>query len=156
MGSRPVTARGVRLKDIARVELGAGPVRGSPSLGEARWPAACRAAAVLASMRYVYLNVKKRFAEIGSSLLKVEIVPVYDCSNLINAAIDTLKHTLLEECIIVCMLGVHRVPAARPQRAGLTVGVLMAFGAMKLLGSAPTSSASGALRSRFGAMVVLS
>jgi hypothetical protein len=42
----------------------------------------------------VIQNVKKRVAEIASSLPKsVEIVPVYDRSNLINAAIDTLKNT---------------------------------------------------------------
>ena len=63
-------------------------------------------------------NVKKRFKEIASSLPNsVEIVPVYDRSNLIYAAIDTLKHTLFEESV-GRRAGVHRVPAARPQRPG--------------------------------------
>ena len=43
----------------------------------------------------VIKNVKKRFQEIASSLPEsLEIVPVYDRSNLIYAAINTLKHTL--------------------------------------------------------------
>ena len=83
-------------------------------------------------------NVKKRFAEIATSLPKsVEIVPVYDRSNLINAAIDTLKHTLFEESVIValvCIVFLLHVRSALVAILMLPVGVLMAFGAMKLLG----------------------
>ena len=50
-------------------------------------------------------NVKKRLREIATSVPKsVEIVPVYDRSNLIHAAIDTLKHTLVEESIVVALV----------------------------------------------------
>ncbi|MFX6506464.1 efflux RND transporter permease subunit, partial [Acinetobacter baumannii] len=82
-------------------------------------------------------NVKKRFKEIASSLPKsVEIVPVYDRSNLIYAAIDTLKQTLLEESIVValvCIVFLLHVRSALVAILMLPVGVLMAFGAMKLL-----------------------
>ncbi|MBR7560186.1 efflux RND transporter permease subunit, partial [Mycobacterium tuberculosis] len=50
-------------------------------------------------------NVKARLTEIASSLPKgVDIVTVYDRSELIKAAIETLKGTLLEESIIVALV----------------------------------------------------
>ncbi len=63
-------------------------------------------------------NVKQRIKEIGTSLPEgVKIEAVYDRSQLIERAIDTLKRTLVEESVIVAR-GLHRVPAARAQRAG--------------------------------------
>jgi len=83
-------------------------------------------------------NVKKRFKEIASSLPNsVEIVPVYDRSNLINAAIETLKHTLLEESVVValvCIVFLLHFRSALVAIIMLPVGILMAFGTMKLLG----------------------
>src|SRR4029078_1688853 len=83
-------------------------------------------------------NVKRRFREIAGRLPKsIEIVPVYDRSNLIYAAIDTLKHTLFEESAIVglvCIVLLLHVRSALVAILMLPVGVLMAFGAMKLLG----------------------
>ena len=105
----------------------------------------------------VIQNVKKRFAEIASSLPKsVEIVPVYDRSNLINAAIDTLKNTLLEECIIValvCIVFLLHVRSALVAILMLPVGVLMAFGAMKLLGLGSNIMSLGGIAIAIGAMV---
>jgi len=87
-------------------------------------------------------NVKKTFlGEIASSLpgsvrnrCGSTIAP-----NLINAAIETLKHTLLEEkpgwWRWVCIVFLLHVRQARWWRSSmLPVGILMAFGAMKLLG----------------------
>ena len=52
-------------------------------------------------------NVKKRFKEIATSLPKsVEVVPVYDRSNLIYAAIDTLKHTIGNRTHAARILGI--------------------------------------------------
>ncbi|MBR1110091.1 efflux RND transporter permease subunit, partial [Bradyrhizobium diazoefficiens] len=102
-------------------------------------------------------NVKKRFSEIATSLPKsVEIVPVYDRSNLIYAAIDTLKHTLLEESIVVavvCVLFLLHVRSALVAILMLPVGVLMAFGAMKLLGLGSNIMSLGGIAIAIGAMV---
>ena len=63
-------------------------------------------------------NVKDRLAEIAPSLPQgVTIDAVYDRSDLIYRAIDTLKRTLIEESVIVAAR-LRRVPAACPQRAG--------------------------------------
>src|SRR5258708_39541543 len=86
----------VLLRDLARVELGPDERRGITELnGEGEVASGIVLQRFGVNALDVIENVKKRFKEIASSLPKsVEIVPVYDRSNLINAAIDTLKHTL--------------------------------------------------------------
>ena len=50
-------------------------------------------------------NVKARLSDMASALPKgVEIIPVYDRSNLIHNAIETLKRTLTEESIVVALV----------------------------------------------------
>jgi Cu(I)/Ag(I) efflux system membrane protein CusA/SilA len=102
-------------------------------------------------------NVKKRFKEIATSLPKsVEIVPVYDRSSLIYAAIDTLKHTLVEESLVValvCVVFLLHVRSALVAILMLPVGVLMAFGAMKLLGIGSNIMSLGGIAIAIGAMV---
>src|SRR3546814_2799923 len=86
----------------------------------------------------VIANVKQRLAEIAPSLpTGTEIVPVYDRSELIERAIETLKTTLIEESVVVALVTVLFLLHARSALVAilmLPVGVLMAFGAMKLLG----------------------
>ena len=148
----------VLLKDIARVELGPDERRGITELnGEGE------VASGIALQRFgmnaldVINNVKKRFKEIATSLPKsVEIVPVYDRSKLIYAAIDTLKHTLVEESIVValvCIIFLLHVRSAMVAILMLPVGVLMAFGAMKLLGIGSNIMSFGGIAIAIGAMV---
>jgi copper/silver efflux system protein len=148
----------VLLKDIARVELGPDERRGITELnGEGE------VASGIALQRFgmnaldVINNVKKRFKEIATSLPKsVEIVPVYDRSKLIYAAIDTLKHTLVEESIVValvCIIFLLHVRSAMVAILMLPVGVLMAFGAMKLLGIGSNIMSLGGIAIAIGAMV---
>src|SRR5262249_8864201 len=96
----------VLLKDIARVELGPDERRGIGEFnGEGEATSGIGLQRFGVNALNVINNVKKRFAEIASSLPKsVEIVPVYDRSNLINAAIDTLRHTLFEESVVVALV----------------------------------------------------
>ncbi len=148
----------ILLKDIARVELGPDERRGITELnGEGE------VASGIALQRFgmnaldVINNVKKRFKEIATSLPKsVEIVPVYDRSKLIYAAIDTLKHTLVEESIVValvCIIFLLHVRSAMVAILMLPVGVLMAFGAMKLLGIGSNIMSLGGIAIAIGAMV---
>src|ERR1700752_5180110 len=154
------TSGGTRwlLRVVARVELGPDERRGITELnGEGE------AASGIVLQRFgvnaldVIQNVKKRFAEIASSLPKsVEIVPVYDRSNLINAAIDTLRHTLFEESVVValvCILFLLHGRSALVAILMLPVGVLMAFGAMKLLGIGSNIMSLGGIAIAIGAMV---
>jgi copper/silver efflux system protein len=148
----------VLLKDIARVELGPDERRGITELnGEGEVASGIVLQRFGVNALDVIQNVKKRFAEIASSLPKsVEIAPVYDRSNLIKAAIDTLKHTLLEECIIValvCIVFLLHVRSALVAILMLPVGVLMAFGAMKLLGLGSNIMSLGGIAIAIGAMV---
>jgi copper/silver efflux system protein len=148
----------VLLRDVARVELGPDERRGITELnGEGEVASGIVLQRFGANALDVIENVKKRFAEIASSLPQsVEIVPVYDRSNLIKAAIDTLKHTLFEESVVValvCIVFLLHVRSALVAILMLPVGVLMAFGAMKLLGLGSNIMSLGGIAIAIGAMV---
>jgi Cu(I)/Ag(I) efflux system membrane protein CusA/SilA len=148
----------VLLKDVARVELGPDERRGITELnGEGEVASGIILQRFGVNALDVINNVKKRFKEIASSLPKsVEIVPVYDRSTLINAAVHTLKHTLLEESAVValvCIIFLLHVRSALVAILMLPVGVLMAFGAMKLLGIGSNIMSLGGIAIAIGAMV---
>jgi Cu(I)/Ag(I) efflux system membrane protein CusA/SilA len=148
----------VLLKDVARIELGPDERRGITELnGEGE------VASGIALQRFgqnaldVIDNVKARFAEMASSLPKsVEIIPVYDRSNLIHDAIETLKRTLTEESIVValvCVVFLLHVRSALVAILMLPVGILMAFAAMKALGLGSNIMSLGGIAIAIGAMI---
>ncbi|QLH70526.1 efflux RND transporter permease subunit [Rhodopseudomonas palustris] len=148
----------VLLKDVARVELGPDERRGIAELnGEGEVASGIVLQRFGVNALDVIEHVKKRFQEIASSLPKsVEIVPVYDRSTLIYSAIDTLKHTLLEESLVVaavCIIFLLHVRSALVAILMLPVGVLMAFAAMKLLGLGSNIMSLGGIAIAIGAMV---
>jgi Cu(I)/Ag(I) efflux system membrane protein CusA/SilA len=148
----------VLLRDIARVELGPDERRGITELnGEGEVAGGIVLQRFGLNALDVIENVKKRFKEIASSLPKsVEIVAVYDRSNLINAAIETLKHTLVEESIVValvCIVFLLHFRSALVAIVMLPVGILMAFGAMKLLGLGANIMSLGGIAIAIGAMI---
>lgn len=148
----------VLLRDVARVELGPDERRGITELnGEGEVASGIVLQRFGVNALDVIDNVKKRFKEIASGLpASVEIVPVYDRSNLIKAAIETLKHTLFEESIVVglvCIIFLLHVRSALVAIVMLPVGVLMAFGAMKLLGIGANIMSLGGIAIAIGAMV---
>jgi Cu(I)/Ag(I) efflux system membrane protein CusA/SilA len=148
----------VLLRDVARVELGPDERRGIIELnGEGEVASGIVLQRFGVNALDVIENVKKRFKEIASSLPKsVEIVPVYDRSNLIYAAIDTLKHTLLEESVVValvCIVFLLHFRSALVAILMLPVGILMAFGAMKLLGLGSNIMSLGGIAIAIGAMI---
>ena len=148
----------VLLRDVARVELGPDERRGITELnGEGEVASGIVLQRFGVNALDVIENVKKRFKEIASSLPKsVEIVPVYDRSNLIYAAIDTLKHTLFEESVVValvCIVFLLHIRSALVAILMLPVAVLMAFGAMKLLGLGSNIMSLGGIAIAIGAMV---
>ena len=148
----------VLLRDVARVELGPDERRGITELnGEGEVASGIILQRFGANALNVIENVKRRFKEIASSLpASVTIAPVYDRSNLIHAAIDTLKRTLSEESAVValvCMIFLMHVRSALVAILMLPVGVLMAFGAMKLLGLGSNIMSLGGIAIAIGAMV---
>ncbi len=148
----------VLLKDVARIELGPDERRGITELnGEGE------VASGIALQRFgqnaldVIDNVKARLADMASALPKdVEIIPVYDRSNLIHNAIETLKRTLTEESIVValvCIVFLLHVRSALVAIVMLPVGILMAFAAMKALGIGSNIMSLGGIAIAIGAMI---
>jgi len=148
----------VLLKDVARIEMGPDERRGITELnGEGE------VASGIALQRFgqnaldVIDNVKARLADMASALPKgVEIIPVYDRSNLIYNAIETLKRTLTEESIVValvCIVFLLHVRSALVAIIMLPVGILMAFAAMKALGIGSNIMSLGGIAIAIGAMI---
>jgi Cu(I)/Ag(I) efflux system membrane protein CusA/SilA len=148
----------LRLRDVARVELGPDERRGITELnGEGEVVSGIALQRFGANALTVFDNVKARLAEIASSLPKgVEIIPVYDRSELIKAAIKTLKGTLLEESIIVafvCFIFLLHLRSALVAILMLPVGILMAFAAMKFMGLGANIMSLGGIAIAVGAMI---
>jgi len=148
----------LRLRDVARVEIGPDERRGITELnGEGEVASGIVLQRFGANALTVIENVKQRLSDIAGSLPKgVEIVPVYDRSQLIEAAIETLKHTLTEESVIValvCVVFLLHLRSALVAILMLPVGILMAFGAMKLMGLGANIMSLGGIAIAVGAMI---
>ena len=148
----------VTVRDVADVQLGPAIRRGIAELdGEGE------VAGGVVVMRYgqnaldVIDGVKARLAEIRPTLPDgVEIVPVYDRSQLIRAAIGTLRETLIEEMIVVSaiiFLFLLHVRSAIVPVLTLPLGVLLAFVPMAFQGLTANIMSLGGIAVAIGAMV---
>ena len=101
--------------------------------------------------------VKARLAEVEKGLPPGVVVrPVYDRSELIVQAIDTLKGKLIEESIIValvCILFLLHARSALVAILTLPVGILMAFIGMKWVGVGADIMSLGGIAIAIGAMI---
>ncbi len=154
------TDRGVplRLRDVARVEVGPDERRGIAELnGEGEVASGIVLQRFGANALTVIDNVKQALAGIASSLPEgVEIVPVYDRSGLIGRAIETLKSTLVEESLVValvCIVFLLHVRSALVAILMLPVAILIAFAAMKAIGLGSNIMSLGGIAIAVGAMV---
>jgi Cu(I)/Ag(I) efflux system membrane protein CusA/SilA len=148
----------VLLRDVAKVELGPDERRGITELnGEGEVTSGIALQRFGLNALDVIDNVKKRIAELTASLPKgTDVVAVYDRSNLIYAAIDTLKHTLVEESAIValvCIIFLLHIRSALVAILMLPVGILMAFAAMRWLGLGANIMSLGGIAIAIGAMI---
>ena len=106
LGSDPRSGTPIRIEDVGTVSFGPDIRRGVAELnGEGE------AVGGTVVMRYgenalnVIERVKKRIAELQATFPPgVEVEIVYDRSDLIHRAIETLRHTLLEEGIVVGLI----------------------------------------------------
>ncbi len=148
----------VLLRDVARVEFAPDERRGITELnGEGE------AVGGIAIQRYgenalsVIDNVKARLDDVRASLPGgTEVQTVYDRSDLIHRAIETLKSTLLEESLIVaavCVIFLLHVRSALVAILMLPVGILIAFAFMRLLGLSSNIMSLGGIAIAIGAMV---
>jgi Cu(I)/Ag(I) efflux system membrane protein CusA/SilA len=148
----------LRVKDVARVELGPDERRGITELnGEGEVAGGIVLQRFGANALDVIESAKKRLSEVTASLPKgTEILPVYDRSHLIEAAIETLKGTLIEESVIValvCVVFLLHVRSALVAILMLPVGILMAFAGMKALGLGANIMSLGGIAIAVGAMI---
>ena len=148
----------VLIRDIARVELGPDERRGLTELnGEGEVVSGIVMARFGENALEVIRNVKARIAEVSSGLPDgVTIQAVYDRSDLINRAIENLKHTLLEESAIValvCIVFLMHVRSALVAIVMLPIGVLIAIIAMRALGMSSNIMSLGGIAIAIGAMV---
>jgi Cu(I)/Ag(I) efflux system membrane protein CusA/SilA len=122
----------VLLRDVARIELAPDERRGITELnGEGEVVSGIAVQRFGQNALSVIANVKDRLAEIASGLPQgVTIQAVYDRSDLINRAIETLKRTLIEESIIValvCFVFLLHVRSAFVAIITLPLGILIAY-----------------------------
>ncbi|MBK8117848.1 MAG: efflux RND transporter permease subunit [Sulfuritalea sp.] len=148
----------VLIRDIARVELGPDERRGVTELnGEGEVVSGIAMARYGQNALDVIHGVKEKLAEIAPGLpAGVTIETVYDRSELIHRAIQTLKTTLIEESIIValvCLVFLLHVRSALVAIIMLPVGVLIAFIAMRALGMNSNIMSLGGVAIAIGAMV---
>lgn len=148
----------IYIRDVAEVTLGPDIRRGLAELdgrGEV--------VGGIVVMRYgenaleVINAVKERLAEVERSLPEgVELVVTYDRSGLIEAAIDTLKHTLTEEMLVVSLiifLFLLHVRSALVPIITLPLGILLAFIPMYYQGLTINIMSLGGIAVAVGAMV---
>ncbi|HET9049747.1 MAG TPA: CusA/CzcA family heavy metal efflux RND transporter, partial [Chiayiivirga sp.] len=148
----------VRVSDVARVELVPEERRGLAELdGTGEVVSGIAVARHGENALDVIENVKAKLSELALGLPDgVEIKTVYDRSELIHRAIDTLKRTLLEESLIValvCFVFLLHLRSALVAIVMLPIGILMAFIAMQGLGIASNIMSLGGIAIAIGAMV---
>lgn len=101
--------------------------------------------------------VKAKLAEVQKSLPPgVEIVPVYDRSQLIKNSVETLTHKLIEEFIVVavvCSLFLFHFRSALVAMITLPLGILGAFIVMHYQGVSANMMSLGGIAIAIGAMV---
>ena len=148
----------VLIRDIARVELVPDERRGVTELnGEGEVVSGIAVARYGQNALEVIHNLKEKIAEVSTGLPQgVTIEAVYDRSDLIHRAIETLKRTLIEESLIValvCVVFLMHVRSALVAILMLPVGVLIAFISMRLLGMNSNLMSLGGIAIAIGAMV---
>jgi Cu(I)/Ag(I) efflux system membrane protein CusA/SilA len=148
----------VLMKDVARVELTPDERRGIAELnGEGEVVSGIALQRFGENALTVIGNVKTKLAEFAPSLPQgVAVEAVYDRSDLIYRAIDTLKRTLIEESLIValvCVVFLMHVRSALVAIITLPLGVLIAYLCMYLLGLSSNIMSLGGIAIAIGAMV---
>lgn len=102
-------------------------------------------------------GVKARLEELKSSLpAGVEVVPVYDRSQLISRAVNNLIEKLVEEILIVCVIAVLFLAHLRSSLVvaiTLPIGVMSAIVIMNLQGLNANIMSLGGIAIAIGAMV---
>jgi Cu(I)/Ag(I) efflux system membrane protein CusA/SilA len=148
----------VRLGDVATIQIGPEMRRGIAELnGEGEVAGGVVILRSGKNARETIAAVKDKLADLKKSLPPgVEVVTVYDRSQLIDRAIENLTHKLVEEFIVVtlvCGLFLWHVRSALVAILTLPLGVLAAFVVMRFQGVNANIMSLGGIAIAIGAMV---
>lgn len=148
----------VRVKDVGSVRFG-----GDIRRGLLEWNGEGEAVGAIVAMRYgenaldVIGRVKQKVAELKPAFPSgVELEIAYDRSDLIERSIDTLKHSLIEEAIVVSaviVLFLLHLRSALLPIFSLPISVALAFIPMYLLDIPSTIMSLGGIAIAVGATV---
>ncbi len=102
-------------------------------------------------------RVRQKLRELAKGLPEgVEIVPVYDRGDLIERAVDNLKHKLIEESVVValiCLIFLMHARSALVAILSLPIGILIAFMIMQWQGLSANIMSLGGIAIAIGAMI---
>src|SRR5215467_1900265 len=148
----------IRVRDVARVELGPDMRRGIAELnGEGEVTGGTVVVRYGQNVRDVIQEVKRKLDEVKPSFPPgVELVTTYDRSDLIDRSIDTLRHTLIEELIIVSvviLIFLWHIPSAIIPILTIPIAVILAFIPMHVTGLTANIMSLGGIAIAIGAMV---
>jgi Cu(I)/Ag(I) efflux system membrane protein CusA/SilA len=158
LGADPRTGTPVRVADVGTVSFGPDIRRGLSELnGEGETVGGTIVMRYGENALQVIERVKKRIAELKRSFPPgVDLQIVYDRSDLIRRAIDTLRHTLLEEGIVVSLVilvFLLHIRSTLVPVLTLPVAVGLAFIPMYFLGINSNIMSLGGIAIAIGAMV---
>ncbi|MYM95888.1 efflux RND transporter permease subunit [Duganella vulcania] len=148
----------VRLGDVARVQLGPEMRRGIADLdGQGEVAGGVIVMRSGKNALETIEAVKAKLAKLKAGLpAGVEIIPVYDRSNLIKRAVDNLQHKLIEEFIVValvCAVFLFHIRSALVAIVSLPLGILIAYIVMSYQGVNANIMSLGGIAIAIGAMV---
>src|SRR5438876_2695832 len=148
----------ILISDVAHVELGPDMRRGVAELnGEGEVTGGIVVVRYGQNVRDVIQRVKGKLNEMTSSFPPgIEVVTTYDRSELIDRSIDTLRHTLLEELLIVSvviLIFLWHVPSAIIPILTIPIAVILSFIPMQATGLTANIMSLGGIAIAIGAMV---
>jgi Cu(I)/Ag(I) efflux system membrane protein CusA/SilA len=158
VGLNPETGTPVLVRELGKVTLGPDMRRGIAELdGEGETVGGIVIMRYGESAMKVIERVEKRIEEIRPSLPPgVELVTVYDRSDLIERSIETLKTTLIEELVIVSLvilIFLWHIPSAIIPILTIPITVILSFIPMQGLGITANIMSLGGIAIAIGAMV---
>ncbi len=156
--SNPQSGTAVRVRDVATLTYGPALRRGVSDLdGRGEAVGGVVIMRVGENAEKVIERVKAQLALLQPSLPKgVRVVPVYDRSELIDRAMKNLRHTLIEELIIVSLvilIFLWHFPSASIPIITIPVTILIAFIPLQLSGMTANIMSLGGIAVAIGAMV---
>jgi len=148
----------VRVRDVGRVTLGPDLRRGVADLdGRGDAPGGIVVVRQGENALNVIERVKAKLEGLQAGLPKgVKVVSTYDRSELILRSIDTLKHTLIEELIvvsIVILIFLWHIPSALVPMLTLPLAVLISFIPIRAMGVTTNIMSLGGIAIAIGALV---